>query len=98
MARYSVVELSGTGANLLPGIMWPRAKPIDGRASLEIFITGTFTSVAISAAPNAGVTPIPITGATVTAPGSLMLEIAADEYYATRTGGSAATVYYRHVG
>lgn len=102
--RYAVTSLSGTSATLIAGIAAPRARPANSRFSLEIWVEGTFTSVAISGKPNSDVvTPIPLTNpdgsaVTFTAAGCAVIEITADEYYATRTGGSGATVYARLAG
>ena len=104
MSRYATTSLTTTDATLINGIRAPIARPANSRFSLEIFVSGTFTSVAISAKPNSSVaTPIPLTSpdgteVTFTEAGCTVIEISADEYYATRTGGSGATVYARLIG
>lgn len=101
--RYGVTSLTTTGATKILGVQYPLARPANSRSLLEIFVTGTFTSVALSAKPNSDAPAIPLTnpdGSTVefTEPGCAVVEISADEYYATRTGGSGATVYARLAG
>jgi hypothetical protein len=99
MSRFATVSLTGTDPVQLTAVVAPMARPANSRMGLEIFVSGTFTNVQISAKPNRDVaTPINITGAILTANGSMMIEISADEFYATRTGGTGATVYYRLVG
>jgi hypothetical protein len=101
--RYKTTELTTTNATLLAGIKAPLARPANSRFTLEIWVTGTFTSVAISAKPNSDAAAIPMvspdgTALTFTEPGCATCEISADEYYAQRTGGTGATVYARLVG
>lgn len=103
MARYVATTAITTNTSVeLTAIAWPKSRPQDGIATMEIFANGTFGggTLQITAEPNTGVAAIPVTGAVLTEEGSLTVGIAADKYYARLSGstGASVTVYYRLVG